>query len=105
MSDTFSYIDQALQNHKKILYEGAQGILLDLDYGTYPYVTSSNCSVQGLAKGAGLTDRDVNLTLGLVKAFFMTRVGGGPFPTELGGIQSESWCNASERTREDEERP
>ncbi len=65
-----------------VLFEGAQGALLDIDLGTYPYVTSSNTSAGGAAAGTGLGPRDVNAVLGIVKAY-ATRVGGGPFPTEL----------------------
>lgn len=80
---------------RRILLEGAQGNLLSIDYGTYPFVTSSDCSVQGLARGVGLRDRQVDRTLGIVKAFYMTRVGEGPFPTEFGGEESARWCNAA----------
>ena len=79
--------------HKKILLEGAQGALLSIDHGTYPFVTSSDCTVAGLAKGAGLTMADVDISLGIIKGFYMTRVGCGPFPTELGGEASDEWCN------------
>jgi adenylosuccinate synthase len=65
-----------------ILFEGAQGALLDIDLGTYPYVTSSNTSAGGAAAGTGLGPRDIHEVLGIVKAY-ATRVGGGPFPTEL----------------------
>lgn len=90
--DTDRYLWDAI-GKKRVLLEGAQGNLLSVDHGTYPYVTSSDCSVQGLARGVGIRDRDVDLTLGIVKAFYMTRVGEGPFPTELGGEQSSRWCN------------
>src|SRR5262245_13806300 len=65
-----------------ILFEGAQGALLDIDLGTYPYVTSSTTSAGGAAAGTGLGPRDIDEVLGIVKAY-ATRVGGGPFPTEL----------------------
>jgi len=65
-----------------ILFEGAQGALLDIDLGTYPYVTSSNTSAGGAAVGTGLGPRNIDEVLGIVKAY-ATRVGGGPFPTEL----------------------
>lgn len=77
---------------QNILLEGAQGHLLSIDYGSYPFVTSSDCSIQGLAKGVGLSEKQVDLTLGIAKAFFMTRVGEGPFPTECGGTASATWC-------------
>jgi len=88
--------DRILQDavgKKNILLEGAQGNLLSVDSGTYPYVTSSDCSVQGLARGVGILERHIDLALGIVKAFYMTRVGEGPFPTELGGDASARWCN------------
>ena len=70
------------QNGEKLLFEGAQGTLLDIDYGTYPYVTSSNCSAGAAAPGAGVPPQMLNYVLGIVKAY-TTRVGSGPFPTEL----------------------
>jgi adenylosuccinate synthase len=82
MCDTFSYLDQAIQDNKKILFEGAQGVLLDIDYGTYPYVTSSSTAVGGIYTGAGIPESHVEEVLGITKAY-TTRVGEGPFPTEL----------------------
>lgn len=67
---------------KKILFEGAQGTLLDIDYGTYPFVTSSNCLAGQASAGAGVGPHFLDYVLGIVKAY-CTRVGGGPFPTEL----------------------
>ncbi len=90
---------------KRILLEGAQGNLLSVDYGTYPYVTSSDCSIQGLAKGVGIREHDVDLALGIVKAFYMTRVGEGPFPTELGGERSAEHCRTATKATEVEEYP
>ncbi|MEM1397608.1 MAG: adenylosuccinate synthetase, partial [Pseudomonadota bacterium] len=66
---------------KRILFEGAQGVLLDVDHGTYPFVTSSNTVAGQAATGSGLGPRDVGYVLGIVKAY-TTRVGAGPFPTE-----------------------
>ena len=66
---------------KRLLFEGAQGSLLDVDHGTYPYVTSSNSSAAGIAAGSGVPTRHIDRWLGIVKAY-TTRVGGGPFPTE-----------------------
>ena len=80
--DTFSYLDQAVMSKKKILFEGAQGILLDVDYGTYPFVTSSSTSLGGVYTGAGIPESHVEEVLGITKAY-TTRVGEGPFPTEL----------------------
>jgi adenylosuccinate synthase len=65
-----------------LLFEGAQGAMLDVDHGTYPYVTSSNTTAGGAATGTGVGPREFNYVLGIVKAY-ATRVGGGPFPTEL----------------------
>jgi adenylosuccinate synthase len=67
---------------KSIMFEGAQGALLDIDHGTYPYVTSSNTTAGGAASGSGVGPRDIDYVLGIVKAY-TTRVGAGPFPTEL----------------------
>ena len=75
-------LDQAYRDGKRILFEGAQGALLDVDHGTYPYVTSSNTVAGQAAAGSGLGPRSVGYVLGIVKAY-TTRVGEGPFPTEL----------------------
>lgn len=80
--DTFSFLDQSVQANKKILFEGAQGILLDIDYGTYPFVTSSSTSLGGIYTGAGIPESSVQEVLAITKAY-TTRVGEGPFPTEL----------------------
>lgn len=75
-------LDTARKAGKRILFEGAQGVLLDVDHGTYPYVTSSNTVAGQASTGSGLAPRAVNYVLGIVKAY-TTRVGEGPFPTEL----------------------
>ncbi|SPJ24797.1 adenylosuccinate synthase [Palleronia abyssalis] len=75
-------LDRAKKSGKRILFEGAQGALLDIDFGTYPYVTSSNVIAGQAATGSGLGPDAVDFTLGIVKAY-TTRVGEGPFPTEL----------------------
>lgn len=80
--DTFSLIDNSLAQGKRILYEGAQGILLDIDYGTYPYVTSSSTAASGIYSGAGIPHHHLEEVIGVAKAY-TTRVGEGPFPTEL----------------------
>lgn len=80
--DTFSYLDKASKEGKKILFEGAQGVLLDIDYGSYPYVTSSSTSSAGIFTGAGLSSGSIDEKLGIVKAY-TTRVGEGPMPTEI----------------------
>jgi adenylosuccinate synthase len=75
-------IDQFKRQKKKILFEGAQGILLDVDHGTYPFVTSSNTVAASAATGTGCGPNSINYVLGITKAY-TTRVGEGPFPTEL----------------------
>ena len=75
-------IDQFKKQRKKILFEGAQGILLDVDHGTYPFVTSSNTVASSAATGSGCGPSTINYVLGITKAY-TTRVGEGPFPTEL----------------------
>lgn len=82
VTDTFSLIDEKLQQGKKILFEGAQGILLDIDYGTYPFVTSSSTSSAGILTGAGIPGKKLEEIIGVAKAY-TTRVGEGPFPTEI----------------------
>lgn len=82
VTDTFSLIDQKLSEGKRVLYEGAQGILLDVDYGTYPYVTSSSTAGAGIYTGAGIPGKKLEEVIGVAKAY-TTRVGEGPFPTEL----------------------
>lgn len=79
--DTNEMLLTAAEEGKKILFEGAQGALLDVDHGTYPFVTSSNSSGVGICAGSGLPAKYINHTIGVVKAY-STRVGGGPFPTE-----------------------
>ena len=102
--DTDEYLRAAV-GKKKILLEGAQGILLSVDYGTYPYVTSSDPGPEGLAKGVGLQTSDIDQILGVTKAFYMTRVGEGPFPTEMGGKRSARWCREGGRKAEEEKHP
>ena len=82
-------LDKFIQNRKKILFEGAQGILLDVDHGTYPYVTSSNTVPSMASTGTGLGPDKLNYILGITKAY-TTRVGSGPFPTELKNKIGES---------------
>jgi len=90
--NTIAEMPKFAQKNKKILIEGAQGLLLSIEYGTYPYVTSSDCSINGTAAGAGIGANNIDVVLGIVKYPFMTRVGAGPFPSELGGIKSEDYC-------------
>ncbi|KPU26553.1 adenylosuccinate synthetase [Caloranaerobacter sp. TR13] len=80
--DTTALLNEAIENGKKILFEGAQGTLLDIDFGTYPYVTSSHPISGGVTVGTGISPFGIKEVLGVVKAY-TTRVGKGPFPTEL----------------------
>lgn len=77
---------------KHILLEGAQGYLLSVDYGSYPHVTSSDPSVFGIARGVGISPEQIDRVINIAKAFYMTRVGDGPFPTEFGGERSARHC-------------
>ncbi len=80
--DTVTMLNVAYRDDKTILFEGAQGTMLDIDFGTYPYVTSSNSTSGGASTGSGLPPQAVDRVIGVVKAY-TTRVGEGPFPTEL----------------------
>ena len=82
VGDVSSALFAVQQAGKNLLFEGAQGALLDVDHGTYPYVTSSNCIAGAAAAGAGVGPQTLNYVLGITKAY-ATRVGSGPFPTEL----------------------
>ncbi|MGV9713219.1 adenylosuccinate synthase [Gordonia sp. NPDC003424] len=82
IADTRLLLNQALERDETILLEGSQGTLLDVDHGTYPYVTSSNPTAGGAAVGAGIGPNRITTVLGILKAY-TTRVGSGPFPTEL----------------------
>lgn len=82
--DTGLLLDEYLQNNKKVLFEGAQGTMLDIDYGTYPYVTSSHPGANGVCEGAGIGPIHIKDVVGIVKAY-TTRVGSGAFPTEIEG--------------------
>lgn len=82
VGDAVNFLLEAVDADKKVLLEGAQGALLDVDYGTFPYVTSSNSSGVGVTAGSGLPATFIKRIVGVVKAY-TTRVGGGPFPTEL----------------------
>ncbi|MEZ5741370.1 MAG: adenylosuccinate synthase [Burkholderiaceae bacterium] len=82
VADVPTLLSEAMQRGDRLLFEGAQGALLDVDHGTYPYVTSSNCIAGAAAAGAGVGPQALNFVLGIVKAY-TTRVGSGPFPTEL----------------------
>lgn len=82
VKDTSVRIFNAIKENKKVLFEGAQGTLLDIDFGSYPYVTSSNTTAGGVCVGTGIGPTMINSAVGVVKAY-TTRVGKGPFPTEL----------------------
>ena len=84
ITDTAAMISDGLEAGQRLLAEGAQGTLLDIDCGTYPFVTSSTCTAAGVFSGLGIGLQPVDQVIGIVKAF-QTRVGGGPFPTELSG--------------------
>jgi len=82
VTNTSLYLYHALKDNRKILFEGAQGTLLDVDHGTYPFVTSSNTAAAQASLGSGLGPKNLDTILGIAKAY-TTRVGSGPFPTEL----------------------
>ncbi|WP_426287335.1 MULTISPECIES: adenylosuccinate synthase [Luteibacter] len=88
VDDVATILHDVRREGGNILYEGAQGALLDIDHGTYPYVTSSNTTVGGALAGTGVGARDIDYVLGICKAY-ATRVGGGPFPTELNDEMGE----------------
>lgn len=82
ITDTTYFLNQATRAGQALLLEGAQATMLDIDHGTYPFVTSSNSSIGGACTGTGLAPSAIDCTIGVIKAY-TTRVGGGPFPTEL----------------------
>ncbi len=82
IKDTLYELNEAVDSDKNVIFEGAQATLLDIDYGTYPFVTSSNPSIGGLCTGCGIAAHKIKRINGIVKAY-LTRVGAGPFPTEL----------------------
>jgi adenylosuccinate synthase len=86
--DVSLFLHAAMRDGKAILFEGAQGTLLDVDHGTYPFVTSSNASIGGVCTGLGVGPRAIGRVLGVVKAY-TTRVGEGPLPTELSGAMGD----------------
>jgi adenylosuccinate synthase len=86
--DVSLMLSEAAQAGKSVLFEGAQGTLLDIDHGTYPYVTSSNASIGGVCTGLGVGPRAIHGVMGVVKAY-TTRVGEGPLPTELTGAMGD----------------
>lgn len=86
--NTSRYLHQEITRGRKVLFEGAQGTMLDVDHGTYPYVTSSNTIAGAVCAGAGIAPQQINGVIGISKAY-TTRVGSGPFPTELFGSEGE----------------
>lgn len=88
ITDTSVLINEALDEGRRVLFEGAQGAMLDIDHGTYPYVTSSSTMGGGVCTGAGIAPRRLDSVMGVVKAY-TTRVGEGPFVTELKGADGE----------------
>ncbi|MDR0347845.1 MAG: adenylosuccinate synthase [Coriobacteriales bacterium] len=82
ITEASQLLNEALRAGKQVLFEGAQGTLLDIDHGTYPFVTSSSCTAGGAAIGSGVGPKAIDRVLGIAKAY-ITRVGSGPFPTEL----------------------
>ena len=89
VTDCSVYLNRALDDGKLLLFEGAQGTLLDIDHGTYPFVTSSNTTAGAVCTGSGVGPTRIDEVIGVVKAY-MTRVGNGPFPTELLGPEGEN---------------
>jgi adenylosuccinate synthase len=86
--DTAKLINDAIRAGQKVLFEGAQGTMLDVDHGTYPFVTSSSATAGGACTGSGVPPTSIDGVIGVSKAY-ITRVGGGPFPTELHGEEGE----------------
>merc|ERR1712109_137748 len=82
VTETISFLHGQIKSGKNVLVEGANASMLDIDFGTYPYVTSSNCSIGGVCTGLGLPPGRIGKVFGVVKAY-TTRVGAGAFPTEL----------------------
>lgn len=88
IKDVSLLLEDSMREGKSVLFEGAQGALLDIDHGTYPYVTSSNSTVGGICTGLGVSPDKIGAVLGIAKAY-STRVGGGAFPTEIAGKTGE----------------
>ncbi len=88
LANTSALVEQSVRSGARVLFEGAQGTLLDIDHGTYPFVTSSHATAGGACTGVGIGPSRIDAVIGLVKAY-CTRVGGGPFPTELSDAVGE----------------
>ncbi|MHB8294907.1 MAG: adenylosuccinate synthase [Acidimicrobiales bacterium] len=95
VADTVSFVHASLDQGQRVLLEGAQATYLDLDHGTYPYVTSSNPVAGGACTGAGIGPRAIERVIGIAKAY-TTRVGAGPFPTEVGGEVDDELVRAGQ---------
>jgi adenylosuccinate synthase len=102
VKDTDSLMFKFASSGKRISLEGAQGLLLSINHGTPPYLTGSDCSLDGTASGVGIPARAVDKCFGIVRFPSMNRVGGGPFVTELGGRKSEEYCGKNRHTKLDE---
>ena len=89
MVDTTELLNAALDKGESVLFEGAQGTMLDIDHGTYPYVTSSNATSGGVATGLGVAPTRLSGVIGVTKAY-TTRVGSGPFPTEMPDLDAQA---------------
>jgi adenylosuccinate synthase len=87
--DTSAFLREAIADGKRVLFEGAHGVMLDIDHGTYPFVTSSNCGAGAVFSGAGIAPGSLDAVLGISKAY-TTRVGAGPFPTEISGSLADA---------------
>jgi adenylosuccinate synthase len=105
LCDTSLFLEDAINAGKKVLFEGAHGVMLDIDHGTYPFVTSSNCGASAVFGGAGLAPGRLEAVLGISKAY-TTRVGSGPFPTEIKGklgdalrVEGDEFGSATGRPR------
>lgn len=92
VKDTFELLYNAIENGENLIFEGAQGTFLDIDHGTYPYVTSSNTTIAGICSGTGIAPRYIDRVVGLLKAY-TTRVGNGYFPTEQKNKVGETLLN------------
>jgi len=88
VTDTSLAINEALDHGRSVLFEGAQGTMLDIDHGTYPFVTSSNCTAGGACTGLGIAPTRITGVMGITKAY-TTRVGSGPFPTEMPDLEAD----------------
>ena len=95
IGDAGREVDRAIAAGKNVLFEGAQGTLLDIDHGTYPFVTSSSTIAGGACTGVGVGPTRIDRVIGISKAY-CTRVGGGPFPTEMAGDEADAWRTAGQ---------